>query len=112
MDTPRRIPLIAWVAPLVLLALGFGIGLHEWYVVAIEADPAQIARYAFGGEGPPAGAWNYENAEIYALSALALWMFCVLLATGFVAAGIRSSRRLLFSCYVSFGLLIAINYAL
>jgi hypothetical protein len=104
MHTTTKVPTwkfwLAWLVLVLYFALFSLVLLREWYVVGYVADPAILATYPFGSEGPAAGARNYANAEIYARTAALNGLASTTLLLMALVAGWCRSRRLLGTCLV------------
>lgn len=84
---------------LVILPIGFILYFlaivlfHEFYRIGIVADPHEIQRYYFGGEGMIGhGGWKYVSAGAYSFSTVVGAFLYLLAATGFLIAYIKRSK--------------------
>jgi len=68
---------------------------HEFYRIGIVADPYEIQRYYFGGEGMIGhGGWKYVSAGAYSFSTVVGAFLYLFAATGFLIAYIKRSKLL------------------
>jgi hypothetical protein len=66
---------------------------HEFYRIGIVADPHEIERYCFGGEGMIGhGGWKYVSAGTYSFSTLVGAFLYLSAATSFLIAYIKRSK--------------------
>jgi hypothetical protein len=66
---------------------------HEFYRIGIVADPYEIQKYYFGGEGMIGhGGWKYASAGAYSFSTLVGAFLYLLAATGFLIGYIKRSK--------------------
>ncbi len=69
---------------------------HEFYRIGIVADPHEIQRHYFGGEGMIGhGGWKYVSAGAYDFSTVVGAFLCLLAATGFLISYIKRSKLFL-----------------
>lgn len=91
---------LAWLALVLYLALASLVLLREWYIVGYVADPAVLATYPFGSEGPAVRARNYFNSENYSRTAALSGLTSTTLLVLALLAGWYRSRKLLSACLV------------
>ncbi|RVT47474.1 hypothetical protein [Rubrivivax albus] len=84
----------------IVLALLSFVLLREWYIVGYVADPAVLAAYRFGAEGPAAGAVNYANPAVYARTAAIGGLASTALLSVSLVAGWLRSRGLLAASFL------------
>ena len=88
---------------LIITLLFVCILLHEWFIIGVFANPADIAQYPFGSEEAMSdGGWYYLNASLYARAMLT---YSVIFLAPLLAFGSAIIKRTNTSIITAYGLL-------